>query len=403
MLYEQFPDGLKVTRVEGITVKLEAESITDSWSVFQPEPGDYLYSDPMCWGILGHQDITNDAWNLMIQILEDVRPSAMVDPDVIDLQALRDNVGVTDLIPAKPGVGGRLAGAIEKFPTASFPEHAFPMVAGLEQNIQSYTGLQPSVYGGGEKSNTAEQARIQLNQALMQLGVPGEFAGRGWKDTLTNAIAKVKKYGLKAGAVPMAGGNSELFDIEALRGGNAHFENDPGVPMSWAERRDQVNLIIGQNPVLAHAMGLDDPTNIPVMRDLLLPSMDELQIPGEDRRQKMIETIRELLKQQPIADGPSIQPEPYVDDPMDAGLILTWLRSEAGRKEKVDNPAGYANVVAFGMMLSDPMFPMPMGTPPPPPMPEEMPPGGGKPPKPMGPPPGGPGGNSAAMPPMQAN
>jgi hypothetical protein len=391
LAYAQFPDGMRVSRVEGITVKIENEAITDSWAVFEPEPGDYLYKDPMCWGILGHQDVINDGWNMMIAILERVMPSGFYDPDVIDGNMIQERGHICEYLPAKPGAGARLEQAFVKGPTASFPDDAMPMMGLLEQNIQSHTGLQPAVYGGGEKAQTAEEARTRLNQALMQLGVPGEYAGLGWKNVLDIAIRKIKKYGLKAGVVA-ANGSAELFDIEALRGGNAHFQNEPGVPMSWAERRDQMNLLIGQNPALASAMGLDNPVNISVLRDFLLPGMEELQIPNEDRRQSVVETIRDLLQQQPVDDQPTILPEPMVDDPMDAQLVLDWLRSDAGRKAKKENPMGRQNVVNYGMALS--MLPPPIGAPPPMPPVDEK----GK-PLPMGPPPGGPGGGSPALPP----
>jgi len=386
-LYENYPDGLKITRVEGHIVKLENEAITDSWAVFEPEPGDYLYKDPVCWGILGNQDITNDMANIMISILERILPSMIVDPDVIDIDQLGERNHLSEILPAKAGVGARLENAFAKVPTASFPDHAPQMMGLIEQNLQSHTGLLPTVFGGDVGKQTAEEARTKLNQALSQLAVPGEFTGVGWKNTLEIAVKKIKKYGLKAGAIATGNGNSDLFDLGILSNGNAHFDNEPGVPMSWGERRDQLNLIIGQNPAMAHALGLDAPNNIAVLRDFLMPGMDELQIPGEERREKILETIRELVKQQPVGDMPTILPEPGVDDPMDAGLVLDWLRGDAGRKAARENAAGRENVRLFGMAMA--MLPPPMGTPPP--MLEPGPGGPGGPP-PMGPPPGGPSG-----------
>jgi hypothetical protein len=258
-------------------------------------------------------------------------------------------------------------------------------VGAVEQAIQSYTGLTPDLWGQGQKSDSAEEARNRLNQALQQLGVPGEYAGQAWKQIITLAVRQIAKNGLHTVTVATGNNSSEMIDVEALRAGKWHFENELGVPMSWAERRDQLNMIIGQNPQLAMAMGLNEPINIPVMRDFLLPGMEELKVPFEARREKALDAIRRLLEQQPIINGPenilpSIQPEPFVDDPADASFILAWLNDKQGTRAKDENPQGYQNIVAYGMALTQ--LPPPMGTAPP-----MLPPGApGEPPQPMGPP-----------------
>ena len=376
-LQQQFEDGILVHRVEGVTVKVEPDSLAKHWVAIEPEPGKYLYHDPVCWGVMGQQDVLNDLWNIIIATLERGLPTALVDPDVIDTSALSSRpYVVNELIEARPGVGARLDSAIKPLPKSEFPDQIPQVLGSLEATVQQNLGLLPPVWGGGEKTQTAEDSRNRLNQALMQLGIAGEYATQGWVKVFEKAINLISEHAPKGFAVAN-NGTSEMLDLEALRNGKAHFEGEPGIPRSFAELRDQMDGIIKENPEVAHAMGMDSPINIPVVRDYLLPGMTELRIPQEDERDKVLETIQQLLEQEPIEQmgpfgpelAPSIPPEEYVDDPvLDAELVRQWIISPQGRKAKQDRPVNYRNVVAYGLALSKmaqpPMLPPGQATPP---------------------------------------
>jgi hypothetical protein len=362
MLYEQFPDGLKVSLVEGVPLKLENEAVGECWSAIEPEPGDNLYHDPVCWGILGHQDVVNDVVNIEVARQERGLPSALIDPDVVDIDAINSKPHLPrELIAAKAGAGARLSDAVQTIPTPQGESKSGDLLGIIDNNVQQHTGILPPVWGGGEKTPTAEEARSRLNQAMMQLGVPGEFAMVGWATVLTKAVKLIAKYAPKnfMVAVPNGKGTTgEMLDVEALSAGKWHFEVEPSVPMSWAEKRDMLSAIIQENPAVTTALGLDQPTNVEVVRDYLLPNTPELQIPGDDAWQYALEVIEQLLQQEPIeTEGlngpelmPSIPPQEFVEDPMAmANNARMWLISEAGRKAQKDNPTGWRNVVAWGM------------------------------------------------------
>jgi hypothetical protein len=375
LLYDQFPDGLKVSLVEGLPLKLENEAVGECWSAIEPEPGDYLYHDPECWGILGHQDVVNDVVNIEVARQERGLPSAVVDPDVIDVDAINAKPHLPrELIEAKPGSGARLGDAIQTIPTPQGESKSGELLGVIDTNVQQYTGLLPTVWGGGEKSPTAEEARTRLNQAMMQLGVPGEYAMAGWATVLTKAVKLIAKYAPKNFVVAVQNGKGttgEMLDLEALKAGKWHFEVEPSVPMSWAEKRDMLNGIITENPGVTAALGLDQPLNVEVVRDYMLPNTPELQIPGDDAWQYTLEVIEQLLQQEPVeTEGmngpelmPSIPPQEFVEDPAAmANNARMWLISDSGRKAAKDNPAGWRNVVAWGMaqqMKAQP--PMPVG------------------------------------------
>jgi hypothetical protein len=381
-LYEQYPDGLKITMVEGNIIALDNEDKSERWDIFQPEPGDYVYRDPMCWGVLPMQDIVNDFGNLMIAHLERGLPALIADPDIIDRDLFGEgrNLATEILFASKP-LNGRQA--FEKIPTADFPNEAFPLMQMAEGNVQNSTGIRPEVFGAGEKSATAEEARNKLNQALMQLSVPGEYTGNGWKNIAMKAVGLIAKFGTRGIPVGTGAQTSEVIDLEALKSGRYYFESDPGIPMSWTERRDQLNHIIGQNPQMAAALGIDLPDNIPVVRDFLLSGMAELRVPDEDLRDFVNERIRELLEGPPIDNGqgllPSIPTEDYLPFPKVAEFVFRWLIGPQGRRAKLENPQGFQNVVAFAMdcqMRAQPPMP-PEGAPgalPPPDQPQSQPP-----------------------------
>jgi hypothetical protein len=122
--------------------------------------------------------------------------------------------------------------------------------------------------------------------------------------------------------------------------------------------------------------------------------MPELHSPTEDVRDKVIDRIQLLLQQAPVPPPPvpvdpmtgmplgppppaqpSINYEPYVDDPaIHAELVKEWLNSPPGRKANdpsdPQKSAGYANVVAYGLQCATKA--MPQAAPPAPPPPPKI-------------------------------
>lgn len=368
LLKKHFADGLKVCRVQSNTVALAHETIEQRFIASKPEISETLVTDGLCWGILGHQDAYNDMFNLAICILERSVPVHLADPDVLDVQAWNERpANPQEMIEIKPGYGNQLESAIKTLPTAKFPDQLQSLVAALEANIQTHLGLFPNVYGGGSgKGNqTAEQARNDLNQALMQLGAHGQMMSNFWTDLYPVAIKELIDNTPIPISVNNEDGGSEMLDIEALKGGEFYFEGEPGVPRSWAERKDALQQLVQQNPQMTHALGIDDPTNIDKVADYYdLPDLDR---PGQEARDKIQEVLEQLLQGTPVQgppsmgmDGMPMPPQqlpsiPFEDFVIDPALAVTvakdYLNSKPIRK-KFGTP-GYANVVAWGLQAQD--------------------------------------------------
>jgi hypothetical protein len=342
----------------------------------------------MCWGILEIQDIINDTYNLMVATLERGMPAHAMDPDIIDPEQMRSENRQLEVVWSKAGAGRNISDGIASIRSADFPTGAMPLLDNFDMIIQHHTGLLPPAWGGQSGNKTAQQADADLKQSLMQLSVHGEFAAAAWVDTKEKALRLWEKYATE----PMQRAG-ETLDFDVLRGGNWYFKSEPGMPMSWAERQSRLELVIGQNPQMATSLGLDSATNSAAMRDYIIPGMNDLEIPGENQRNRQMKIIRQLL-QQPPNTGPdgqqhsAIQPDPLLDDPQTDGEIIRQWLIDAGMKEQEQNPQGWQHVYLYlqdmkqmGMQMQAP----PPGAPGEPP-PDGPPQGNGGPPPP--PPPG---------------
>jgi hypothetical protein len=75
--------------------------------------------------------------------------------------------------------------------------------------------------------------------------------------------------------------------------------------------------------------------------------LNQFSLPGEQDRQNQYEIIRLLVNSQPLDEiTPSVEIEPLLDDnKVCIDICKYWLKSTAGRQTKIDNKAGYMNVM----------------------------------------------------------
>ncbi len=368
-LLKTYPDGLRVTVVGGkiLLERLEGEAAHDVWTPILPYANDYLYTDPVSFSLLGHQDILNDCWNMAIEHLERGLPTTIAESGVLDLEAINERRMLpNEIIETLGTVGGALDSKIKTLPTARFPAQLIVIIEGIEKAIQAQTGLNPAVFGQlSEGRKTAEEYRLSLNQALQQLGPPGEYLKLGWVMATTNAIKQLERHAPKNINVSVSQGGetvSEMLDFEALRAGNWHFESvHAGVPQTFADERDAVQQLVKESPDFAASIGVNQPVNVGWVKDHF--GVSGLKTPMEALRQKILDTIQQLLEdglngagpvEEQMVDGsvmelPSVPPEEFVDDyQVVAQMVKEWMVDAAGQKAKTANPAGYANVRAYG-------------------------------------------------------
>jgi hypothetical protein len=383
-----YPNGMKVTMVGDLIVKdPEPEAIAEVWTSIKPEVANYEYTDPYGYTVLQLQEIISTYWAISVAFGERKLPTVAGDPD-LGLAAVMNarNSLPMEYIEVAPGFGKSIDSAFAVLPTAQGEASQYlPMIQYAEGLMQSVLGINAALWGEAD-SKTAEEARLKLQQALQQIAPNGEFMAQGYAKVFTKAIKAIIKHGKQnftiSGRTANGAPFSEVVDLPILREGRVYIEAEVGVPMSYAEKRTQLDGIIKENPQVASALDVDKPWNGAVVRDYLLPGFEELKIQMEDEVRWVDSLIEELSMAEPIPgpEGmePSIKPDPFLLTPQMVGMVQQWARSEAGRRVQQEFAPGFQNVLMFGQYVQQATAPPPMagpeGEPPPAEGPEGAPP-----------------------------
>jgi hypothetical protein len=181
--------------------------------------------------------------------------------------------------------------------------------------------------------------------------------------------------------------------------GSIEIEANENLPITWNQQKDAIMELLQINNEGINK-SLMSPENMPYLKRAI--GLNDYIVTGEDDRQKQYEEILQLTNSEPIQmppdpmmvqqammmgmpppqpqNVPSVQADYDVDDhPLEADICRRWLVSDAGRMCKLENPAGYENVLLHMKMHKDMFVQMtqpPMG------MPPQGPPQGANPPQP---------------------
>jgi hypothetical protein len=358
-LYQSYPSGMRLTIIQDKIVDVFEERLADCWAACKPETSASIYCRPICSDILQIQDIINDIHNIMVETAMRSAPYLFVDPQLIDLTAFTSKSGrPMEIIPAKMGAGQSIKNAIERGPTSTVEPQIIQWVDSLVSFAQMNTGILPPIWGGDEGRQTAHEAEMKRNQALMQLSTTWDGMRRFWADVNMNAVKQLARFRADD-------------DYSDLLLGGYHFEAEESIPMTWGQKRDQANFYLEKGPDVIHFLGLDHPINAQQIHDVL--GLHGMELPMMSLRNMVLDTVRQLLAGEPVMgpDGlpmPSIMPDPSTElfTPPDhqavVDIIKEWCRTEEGRRALETNPAGFQNVVAYGgLHLMRAMPPAPVG------------------------------------------
>lgn len=372
---QAFPMGMQVIKVENKTVALQPKDFRDYFSACKPAMSDYLFTDGVCWGILPLEDAWSNLLNIVQETLETGVMRFIVNPDYVDADALnRNRYSPNRFIEALPAAGQSIqSDAILPIPTSDFPQQLpgiFEVIEGLIQNI---TGLLPQVFGDMPAGLTLGQARMMLNQGLMQLGAVAELAVAFWESTWTNAV---KLYCETVTQNPQFKG--ETIDISLIKGSNWVIKGGASMPRTFAERKESLQELITQNPQLAQMLGIMDPINLEVLTDYL--DLPDLNSSPRDMLEALTEIMDQLWQAQPIQPPPPMAPDPTtgqmapsgpppppqpsipfdgdVFDPQMSAAVARRELLDPGNTSKVGTP-GFMNIHAFLKAAVQAMQPQP--------------------------------------------
>ncbi len=372
-LKDIYPDGLKLVKIGADVVDAVPEKLDDHWpNPCQPVVGDYIMVDGVCWGILGHQDIINDFAEIAIETLERGLPTTIVEAGLLDVDKMNARRYMPqEIIETSTQAGTSLDSSIKTIPAAKFPDQLQSVVGWVDGQIQSQTGMLPQVFGMTDSTRkTAEQARAELNQALMQLGTTGEY--------MTDCWIQCREIGVKLLAQHAPNNLSwqgQTLDLEALKAGNFHFEAEVGIPRTYSERKDALKDLLNSNTpastAVVESLKITDPSNAGALRQMF--DLPDLEDPQDDHRAAVEDVLKALLqgKAIPQPDGsflPSIPFEDFTFDPQfTLQMVHSYILEPAVRAQEKTNPAGYQNVVAYGMAIQKMISAQNQPPPPPPP------------------------------------
>lgn len=374
-----FPEGCKVTLIQGQVIDVEPEKLEDVWSMCKPETSEYIFADSIGQDMLQTQDLKNDMLNIGAETLERGLPMTFVHPDTVDVESWnRKSAMPCEIMPAVPALGNTLGDNFFQTEPARFSDQMMPWVQANVEESRENIGVVPAIFGGDEGSQTAREAEIKKNAALQQLGVPWLMMRKFHAQARTNGVKQLARYGagmMRSVKEGSQGYESLMLDVAELSEDGWHFEAEEAIPMTWGQMRDLLMFMLEKPPNVLEAFGFMHPWNVAKNQSLL--GMTGYFTPGLDDRDKALDLIGKLLQAKPIQkpqpDGstdfqPSIPIDVFEDD-HNLSMLLTkaWCQTPAGRRARESNPDGYANVVAWGHAHANALQPPPPPPPAPPP------------------------------------
>ncbi len=370
-LKKKFPNGAYVALVNDDLADYDNESLDDHWTLTYNPLADFLVHDPIGLLLTSVQDITNDLVSLTKQTIEHGIPQTMADPNVLNFDVYRQAEATPGaIIPVTPKSGRNLNESFYEVRTATLSPEVMPFGSQIQTLGQMIIGAQPSLFGGDiQGSKTASEYSMSRAQALQRLQNTWKLFTSWWKEINGKVIpAYIENVQADERFVDTdtKGNFINVFIRRAeLEGkiGNIELEANENLPITWSQKRDAImQLMTSPNQQL---MGLlMAPENLPLLYEAL--GIPDLYIPGEDSRNKQYEEIRELLDSEPIplpiedevlqaaeVSGmepvqeyePSVEVGEFDNHQVELDICITWINSEAGRLAKIENAAGYQNVL----------------------------------------------------------
>ena len=394
-LKERYPRGLKIARVGKHILSKANVSIDDEWAVTKSDTGKYLWDDPYFADYLQIQDMMNDAWSLEVALRMRAFSVTYFDPQRLHPDSVNRRILPGEHVPmVGTGIGNISDALYKSTPTDIEPEsHAYIMT--LRDIARELVGLMPAVFGGDDPTQTAEQARRKLNQALMVLAVVWNNIRTGLTKATYNAVLQLARY--SGGTIVSSGGSPETSSVrelpalgEVLKGG-WFLESDQAIPMNWSQLKDWVMGLMNApaDSPFGSAIGAYDPSNLEKINEGVgLPGW---KIPKLNAYRKFMTVIRQLLSESPIPGG--VDPVtgdqiftssiPYDSFLYDADLVVSavreWIYDESNAE--FEGTPGYDNLLYYARAAQASMAPPPVdatGAPAPPPVepqPPALPPG----------------------------
>lgn len=369
-LRENFPNGIKVSLVNGKIVKAEAEKLDEHWTFSQSPLSTHLHAEPLGAPLLPIQEMRNELVVLKLQTIEYGIPETFADPSVLDFDSYNKHEAAPGSVyPAKiPSGGSSLESGFATLKTATFPKEANDFQQSLDSDGQFVTGAFPSIYGGSmpSASKTAAEYQMSRNQALQRLQTTWKVLSSFWAQVMDKTVRSFIAHMEKDEQFTKKQGKSYInvyIRQSELKGkvGSAEPELAQTFPMSWMQKKDLLIQMIQLNSEYVNSAIFHE-QNVGNVAEYL--GFRDFYIPGDDDRTKQLLEIQQMLSTEPMEEsmdgelapmeGPTqpqihstVPVDPLVDNhQVEFDTCIAWMKSEIGLDAKETNPAGYMNVRA---------------------------------------------------------
>lgn len=359
---KEFPKGAKVVLVNDEFGEACPEILDDCWTLTYNPLSDYLHHDPLGLLLVSIQEITNDIVSLTLQTIEHGIGQTFADPSVLNFNAYRQMESLPGAIfEATPKSGKSISEAFHEVKTASLSPEIMPFAQQIQSLAQLVSSALPSLFGGQlEGSETASEYSMSRAQALQRLQNVWKIFTIWWKEIFGKAIPTYIKEIRDDERDVQRDADGNFINVFIRRSelegkiGKVELEANENLPLTWSQQKDVImQLLNAGNPEILAIIG--SPENLPIIREAI--GLVDFFVPGEDDRNKQYDEIKLLLNSEPMPTGDVMMPEvPSVDvDPIfdkheiQFEIVRKWVISEAGRQAKMDNEAGYRNVILHGM------------------------------------------------------
>jgi hypothetical protein len=362
-LRKLYPNGCKVVLANDCFADAENEALDDCWTLTINPLTDFVNHDPLGLLLVSIQEITNDLISLTLQTIEHGIGQTFADPAVLNFNAYRQMESTPGgIYEAVPKSGKTLQESFHEVKTATLSPEVMPFASNIQSLAQLVSGALPSLFGGAiEGSETASQYSMSRAQALQRLQNTWKTFTVWWKQIFGKTIPMFIKETKSDERDVQRDTNGNFINVFIRRAdlegklGKVELEANENLPLTWSQRKDVImQLFEAQNPEILAVLGSAE--NLPIIREAI--GLEGFFVPGEDSREKQYDEIKLLLNSTPLPTGdpmmpemPSVEIDPIFDEhEIEFETICNWVRGEAGRLAKTDNPEGYKNVLLHGKL-----------------------------------------------------
>lgn len=354
-LLNLFPQGVYCAFAADQFCEARPENMDDHWTVMNIMPGEGQNRNAIGTSMVSIQERYNTLNNLIVENIEFGVPPIYADDAVLDFDALEDQTAEPGAhYPVTPPTSGRVSDAFYQPQPTPISSETYRHVQDLAGPMgQFQVGAFPSLFGGSAQNiDTASGYAMSRDQALGRQGIFWRAIKVFWDSCMIKGVMVYRENRDEDLEVPLKQIGQEfpssMIRLDELQGSIVVYsETEEQFPEMWtAQRRTLMELLQLGSEEIQEIM--THPENMKILKDIV--GLKNLNIPGEDSRDKQWRELTRLLEEPPMQTPQgfisSVEIDIFDDHSVELEVIVSWINSSVGQQTKEQNPMGYMNVRA---------------------------------------------------------